>query len=74
MARKTNPDKPRRDPNDRPLKSDKRVSLAPLSFEEALGGILQAGPHPKDDETEQVEDTEKAPRKGRLRGTADDVS
>lgn len=52
-------DKPRRDPNDRPLKSDKRVSLAPLSFEQALGGLLAAGPHPaKDDELEQPEQPE----------------
>lgn len=55
----------RRDPRDRPLKSDKRVSLAPLDFEQALGGLLRAGPHPKDDEPEQVEDTEKAPPKRR---------
>lgn len=45
-------DKPRRDPNDRPLKSDKRVAI-PLDFEQALGGLLRAGPHPaKDDELE----------------------
>lgn len=57
--------KPRRDPNDRPLKSNKRVSLAPLDFEQALGGILAAGPHPKDDEPELPEDKERTPRKGR---------
>lgn len=28
--------------------ADKRVSLAPLDFEKALGGILQAGPHAED--------------------------
>lgn len=60
--------KPRRDPNDRPLKSDKRISLAPLDFEQALKGLLQAGPHPKDDETEMVEDKEKAPSKRRRNG------
>jgi hypothetical protein len=27
-------------------RADKRISLSPLSFEEALGGILKAGPHP----------------------------
>jgi hypothetical protein len=27
---------------------DKRISLAPLSTEEALRGLMQAGPHPKD--------------------------
>jgi len=26
-------------------KPDRRVSLAPLTFEEALKGLLQAGPH-----------------------------
>ena len=59
-------DKPRRDPSDRPLKNDKRVSLAPLDFEQALGGILQAGPHPKDDEPEPAEGKEKAPPRRRL--------
>lgn len=59
-------DKPRRDPNDRPLKpEDKRVRLAPLDFEKALKGLLQAGPHPQDDDSEQAEDKEKAPPKGR---------
>lgn len=58
-------ERPRRDPKDRPLKNDKRVSLAPLDFEQALGGILRAGPHPKDDESEEAEDVEKAPPKGR---------
>lgn len=57
--------KPRRDPNDRPLKSDKRVSLAPLDFERALGGILRAGPHPKDEMETEVEKapTPKQPRR-----------
>lgn len=54
---------PPRDPKDRPLKTDKRVSLAPLDFEQALGGILRAGPHPKGDEPEQ--DAEAAPPKRR---------
>jgi hypothetical protein len=27
-----------------------RISLHPLSFEEALEALLQTGPHPKDDE------------------------
>ena len=27
---------------------DKRISLAPLTTEEALRGLMQAGPHPKD--------------------------
>lgn len=57
--------KPRRNPNDRPLRSEKKVSLAPLSFEGALKGLLQAGPHPQDDETEPTEDKEKTPPKGR---------
>lgn len=56
--------KPRRDPKDRPLKNDRRVRI-PLDFEQALGGLLRAGPHPKDDEPEQAEGKEKAPRKGR---------
>jgi hypothetical protein len=64
MPRKTNPDKPRRDPNDRPLKSEKKVSI-PLDFEQALKGLLQAGPHPQADEPEPAEDKEKAPPKGR---------
>lgn len=46
---------PCRDPKDRPLRSDKRVSLAPLDFEQALGGLLRAGPHPKDDEPQPAE-------------------
>jgi hypothetical protein len=33
---------------DRPKRRDKRISLAPLSTEEALRGLMQAGPHPKD--------------------------
>jgi hypothetical protein len=57
-------DKPRRDPNERPLKPDKRVRIR-LDFEEALGGLLAAGLHPQDDETEPAEDKEKAPPKGR---------
>lgn len=62
----------RRDPRDRPLKSDKRVSLAPLDFEQALGGILRAGPHPaKDDEPEQAEGIEKAPPKRRRKPVRD---
>jgi hypothetical protein len=62
--------KPRRDPKDRPLKSDKRVRI-PLDFEQALGGILRAGPHPKEDEPELTESKEKAPRKGRLKANED---
>lgn len=27
---------------------DKRLSLAPLNFDEALEGLLQAGPHPQE--------------------------
>jgi hypothetical protein len=64
-------DKPRRDPKDRPLKSDKRVSLAPLDFERALGGLLAAGPHPKDDKPEPTEGKEKAPPKRRRKPSAD---
>lgn len=64
-------DKPRRKPNDRPLKPDnKRVSLAPLDFEEALKGLLQAGPHPQDDKTAQ--DTEALPPRGRRKLNRDD--
>jgi hypothetical protein len=72
-ARKTKPDEPRRDPNDRPLKPDKRVSLAPLDFEQALKGLLQAGPHvePEDGAPESAEDKEKAPRKGRRQARDD---
>jgi hypothetical protein len=35
-------------PTDTPTRS-KRISLAPLSFEEAVKGLLATGPHPKDD-------------------------
>lgn len=63
----------RRDPNDRPLKSDKRISLAPLDFERALGGILAAGPHPKDDEPEPAEGKEKAPPKRRRKSKANNL-
>lgn len=72
MARKKNPDEPRRNPNDRPLKSDKRVSLAPLDFEQALKGLMAAGPHPPGDEPESVEDKEKAPPKGRRKKSGED--
>jgi len=52
---------------DEKYSADKRISLAPLDFEEALGGILAAGPHPKDDESGPAEGKEETPRKGRLR-------
>jgi hypothetical protein len=41
----------------------KRVSLAPLTTEEALRGLLAAGPHPKDDKP--AAGTEAAPPKRR---------
>ena len=44
-------------------RDDKRISLAPLDFEQALGGILAAGPHVEDDEA--AEGKEKAPPKRR---------
>jgi hypothetical protein len=51
-------EKPRRDPDDQPpVAPDKKLSLWPLSVEEAVGAILQVPPMPKD--------KEKAPRKGR---------
>lgn len=51
-----------RNPNDRPLKpEDKRVSLAPLDFEQALKGLLQAGPHPQEDESELPKSKETTP-------------
>jgi len=51
---------------------DKRISLAPLDFEKALGGILKAGPHVEDDDTasdyvkEHHEANHKRRRKGKL--------
>jgi hypothetical protein len=56
---------PRRDPKDRPLRDDKRISLYPLTTEEALRGLMAAGPHPKDDKPELTEGKEKAPRQSR---------
>src|SRR5436190_1174712 len=41
--------------------NDKRISLVPLDFEQAMKGLLAAGPHPKDDEPEPAEGPEKAP-------------
>lgn len=38
---------------------DKKITLAPLDFEEALSDLLKTGPHPKD-----KPDNEKAPPKG----------
>lgn len=58
-------DKPRRDPKHRPLRPDKKLSLWPLSVEQAAGAIMDAGPYPQDDGPEQTEDKEKAPPKGR---------
>lgn len=46
--------KPRRDVRDQRAPNDKRISLAPLDFEQALGGILAAGPHPKDSDGDDV--------------------
>ena len=53
-----------------PERRNKHISLAPLDFEQALGRLLWAGPHPlKDDETELAEDREKArPKWRRERG------
>ena len=50
---------------------DKRISLAPLDFEDAMRAILQTGPHPKDDEPAPAEGKEKAPRKGHRKRKAD---
>lgn len=47
---------------------DKRISLAPLDFEEALEGLLQAGPHPKDDEPEPEQGKKTASPNGRRGG------
>jgi hypothetical protein len=47
----------------KPPRDDKRISLHPLTTEEALRGLMAAGPHPKDDKPAEGE--EKAPRKGR---------
>lgn len=46
-------------------RDDKNLSLAPLSFEEALTGLLQVAPPPKDDapETEPESPPAKQPRK-----------
>ena len=41
---------------------DKRISLAPLDFEDAMKVILQTGPHPKDNEP-----TPEQPRRRRKR-------
>ena len=64
--------KPRRDSRDRPRRNDKRVSLAPLDFEQALGGILRAGPHPKDDGPQSAEGKENAPPKRRRKSKGTD--
>ncbi len=50
--------------------NDKRISLAPLEFEEALEALLKTGPHPKVDEPAPVEGNEKAPPKGRRKRRA----
>lgn len=39
--------KPRRDPRDRPLKPEPRLSLKPLNVDDALKAILQVPPMPK---------------------------
>lgn len=46
-------------------KGQDKISLAPLSFEEALTGLLQVAPPPKDDAPEPEPDTppQKQPRK-----------
>lgn len=62
-------DKPRRDPKDRPLRPDTRLSLAPLSVEEAVKAILQVPPMPKGDEP--AEGKEKAPPKGCRKRTSE---
>jgi hypothetical protein len=36
-------------PTNREAGRDKRLSLAPLTTEEALRGLMQAGPHPKEE-------------------------
>jgi len=43
-------DKLRRNPKDRLIHNDRRIRLAPLDFEQALAGLLKAGPHPLEKE------------------------
>ena len=45
--------------------TDKRISLSPLDFEDAMRAILQTGPHPKGDEPAPKRGNEMAPPKGR---------
>jgi len=40
-------------------KSDKKLTLAPLSFEEALEGLLQVPPPPKDERAKDVHESDK---------------
>jgi len=55
-------DKPRRDGSRPGTRREDEPVIIPLSFEQALGGLLAAGPHPAD-ETELAEDIEAAPPK-----------
>lgn len=56
---------PRRTASDARETRDTRLTLAPLSFEEALTGLLQVAPPPKDDtsEAESESPPAKQPRK-----------
>lgn len=42
---------------------DKKITLAPLSFEEALRGLLEVAPSPQDDRPEPERERPKRPRK-----------
>lgn len=53
MSRKPDSDKKSKQPQQR-----EPISLAPLDFEEALAGLLQTGPHPKEQDVAK-EGTEK---------------
>lgn len=46
---------------------NRRISLAPLDFERALGGILQAGPHTEDDTPKAEEPRPDLRRKQRFK-------
>lgn len=51
-------------------KDKDKISLAPLSFEEALTGLLQVAPPPKDDAPETGREPappQKQPRKGKAK-------
>lgn len=42
-----------------------RLSLAPLGFEEALGALLQTGPHPREVEADEQAEQEADKERGR---------